>query len=273
MTDKQSKMTDKQSKMTDNKFNFSIQKLEDEKQKTDIPFQQTIIPKHPFRLLLSGQSGSGKTLCLLNLLLRPEFYLGFFKHIILISPNYDNDKNYEVLKKFILQEEIRARKDKKYKPVRLEHYEKYDKTEMDKLMNELSEAKTKLGDKMKPVLFILDDVIDDSKLINSAFFSLLATRSRHYNCSVMICTQSYKRVKRTTRLNMSHIILFKPSNHGERRRVYDEVIQDCNYKEFEGLCDYIYSKPYTFLVIHVSDCKKPLYLNFEYEIKRKNKFE
>lgn len=266
-------MTDKQTKMTEQKFNFSIQKLEDENQKDDIPFQQTIIPKHPFRLLLSGQSGSGKTLCLLNLLLRPEFYLGFFKFIILISPNYHNDKNYEVLKKFILQEEIRARKDKKYKPVRLEHYEKYDKTEFDKLMGELSEAKTKLGTNMPNVLFILDDCIDDPKLMNSTFYSLLGTRSRHYNASVMITTQSYKRVKRVTRLNMSHVILFKPSNHGERRRVYDEIIQDCNYKEFEMLCDYVYAKPYTFLVIHVADCKKPLYLNFEYEIKKKNKFE
>lgn len=251
------------------KLSFSIEKLEEDK-KEDIPVQQKIIPKHPFRLLLSGESGSGKTLCLLNLLLRNEFYRGFFRYIILISPNYHNDLQYQVLEKYIIEEEIKAKKNKQYKPVILEHYESFNAGEMDEILNELSEAKEKMGRSMKPVLFLLDDVIDDSKLMNSKFFSMLGTRSRHYNASVIITTQSYMRVKRTTRLNMTHIIVFKPRTKGEEDRIYNEIISGCSKNEFSKLCDFVYSEPFRFLVVNIANPKDKLYMNFEYKIQKKN---
>ena len=246
---------------------FRIGPLDNEIQKDNTPEQQKLIPKHPFRLLLSGQSGSGKTLLLLNLLLKPEFYRGFFRYIVVISPNFDNDKQYDNLKKFIMAERVKAKKDKRYKPVRLEHYEKFNEGELDALLEELSEARAELGDDLPPTLFLLDDVIDDKKLINSTFFSMLGTRSRHFNASVIIATQSYKRVARTTRLNMSNVIFFKPSNESEKKRIYEEIITDCNYKQFSNLCDAVFAKKYSFIVVNVNKTDDRLYINFEYKVK------
>ena len=58
------------------------------------------VPKHPFRAILSGASGSGKTNLLLHLLKSKSLYGAFFDIIFIISPTAGKlDDSYEALKK------------------------------------------------------------------------------------------------------------------------------------------------------------------------------
>jgi len=65
-----------------------------------------VLPSHPFRNILSGMSGSGKSKLLITMLMKPEMYYGFFKHILIISPNIDSDKSY----KHLLKDELKQLK-------------------------------------------------------------------------------------------------------------------------------------------------------------------
>ena len=57
-----------------------------------------VIPKHPFRAILSGSSGSGKTNLLIHLLTQKEFYKNYFNYIFIISPTAGKlDDSYNAL--------------------------------------------------------------------------------------------------------------------------------------------------------------------------------
>jgi hypothetical protein len=223
------------------------------------------IPKHPYRLMISGSSGSGKTNLLLNLILSPQFYRDFFKNIIVISPNVHNDLSYKHLEKYV---ESTLKRKKKSERVRYFVYATFDSNEMMEIMDDLAAAKQSLGDKLPPTLFVLDDVIDDKHFLNSKFFSMMWTRSRHFNCSAIVCSQSYMRVPRTARLNMTNVVLFKPANASEIKRVYDELVIDMSYDVFEKLCELVYSEKYKFMVFNMLKPTERLYIGWDYIVSR-----
>lgn len=224
-----------------------------------------IIPTHPFRVALSGASGSGKTNCLVNLIISPNFYAEFFKTIIILSPNFDNDQTYQYIAKYV--EKKRSAKNR----IKLFVYETFDPDEMDKLMNELDAAKKQLKEKLPPTLIVFDDILDNKGLLGSKFLSSVFTRGRHYSISVMIASQSYMKIPRTVRLNCTGFILFKFSNEGEMKRVYDEIVTDMKQPVFEQLCEAVFQKPYTFLVINTTRARDRIYIEFKYAVAKKLK--
>ena len=62
------------------------------------------IPSHPFTCVLSRMSGWGRPNLLISLLMKPEMYYGFFKHILIVSPNIESDKSY----KHVIRDEFKT---------------------------------------------------------------------------------------------------------------------------------------------------------------------
>ena len=57
-----------------------------------------VLPRHPFSLVVSGRSGSGKTVCMLNILTKKSMLKGYFHYIIVLSPTAgETDDTYDVL--------------------------------------------------------------------------------------------------------------------------------------------------------------------------------
>jgi hypothetical protein len=69
---------------------------------------------------------------------------------------------------------------------------------------------------------VLDDVLG---LLgsNQSFFSSLCSRYRHYNMSIVITTQDFKRIPQTARYNCSTYCLFKSHNQKEIEKLDDEL--------------------------------------------------
>ena len=60
--------------------------------------EEHVVPKHPFRMILSGASGSGKTNLLLHLLTTKDIYKDYFDVIIICSPTAGKlDDSYNAL--------------------------------------------------------------------------------------------------------------------------------------------------------------------------------
>jgi hypothetical protein len=234
--------------------------------KNESPFSHpnaNIIPKHPFRLALCGASGSGKTNCLINLIVNPNFYAEFFKTIIIISPNFNNDQSYQYIQRYV------DKKRPAKKRISLFVYEAFEDAEMNQMMEERDAAKKQLGEKLEPCLVVLDDILADTNLLKSSFMTSLFTRGRHYAMSTMIASQSFMKIPRTVRLNCTHFVLFKFSNEGELKRVYDEIVTDMKLEVFERLSEMVFRKPYTFLVINTTRARDRIYVEFKYAVNKK----
>lgn len=218
-----------------------------------------IIPKHPCRVLFSGQTGSGKSNLMISMLTRPEFYKGYFKHILIISPNIDSDKNYMHLKKHH-DDQLKLPPRKR---INYMFYRTYEPDAMDALMAYRMQAVEK--GVRTPFLIILDDILEHKPLLNSSFLQALVTRGRHLSISVFIATQSYMRIPRTIRLNCSDVIWYMPRNVGELKRVYDELVRDMTMDTFTELTNAVFSKPYTFLQFRIGRAPdKYMSINYDY---------
>lgn len=167
-----------------------------------------IVPKVPFRLLLSGASGSGKT-NVARWLLEKHYVSGhgsFFKDIYLMSPTALIDPVWKNVKGLKRQNRI-------------------TNPNADSLNRILRRAKENVKQKGKNrgahTLIIFDDVIAGTQFMNSPEFLAAFIRGRHFLVSVAIMTQSYVKIPRSSRIQASHIIFF-PSQATEVDRLYSE---------------------------------------------------
>ena len=153
------------------------------------------IPDHPYRILIIGGSGSGKTNTLLNL----------------INEQKDIDKIYLYAKdlseskyKFLI---------KKREDVGTNHFN--DPNAFIECSNTMDDAYTNINDynpsRKRKILIVFDDMIADimtSKKFQSIINELFI-RCRKLNISLVFTTQSYFSVPKDVRLNSTHYLIMK----------------------------------------------------------------
>lgn len=219
---------------------YAIEKIPTAKHNTPLrpSMKDGTIPRFPFSMLISGRSGSGKTNVLLNLLTKKAFYGNYFHYTIIFSPTAcAGDDMYDVLG--LPSENI-----------------KNDFSEDD--LNAIIESRKELIEKKGidwvtkncRLLIVLDDIIANTHFLNSPEALKMFALLRHYQCSVIVLTQSYKKIPRSLRLNVNATIIF-PSTQSEVDILLDQVTPaGIKKREFEKVIDYATDGPYDFLYIN-----------------------
>jgi len=144
----------------------------------------------PFRMLIIGGSGAGKTQTLLNLI---HIMSNTFQNIIIVTKN-----KHEPLYEF-LEDKMKDG---------LQIVEGIDKMpDLDKL------------DKEEQTLIVMDDLVleRNQKSIEEAFI-----RGRKLNCSMVYISQSYYRVPRIIRQNLNYLIIKRLNELGDLFRIMRE---------------------------------------------------
>ena len=176
------------------------------------------IPDHPYRILIIGSSGSGKT----NALLNP------------INKQPDIDKIYlyakdpfEAKYQFLIN---------KRKSVRLEHFN--DPKAFIEYSNDMQDVYENINenniDKESKILIVFDDMIahmNNNKKLNSIVTELFV-RSRKLNISLVFITQSYFKIPEEVRLNTTHFFIMKISNKRELQQIALNHSSDIDFKNF-----------------------------------------
>ena len=157
------------------------------------------IPDHPYRILIIGGSGSGKTNTVLNLINnQPDID----KIYLYAKDPYDAKYQYLINKR---------------EKVGLKHFS--DPKAFIEYANDMQDVYDKhideydLGKKYK-MLKVFDDMIADminSKELNPVITELFIT-GRKLNISVVFITQSYFKVSKDVRLNSTHFFIMKILN-------------------------------------------------------------
>ncbi len=138
------------------------------------------------RMIICGASErSGKSNLILNLLLRPEFYLNDFKgeNIFVISPSLKNDNK---LKKLIEVKDIPPEN-------LMDEFDESAVTELYKILQEEYEEAISQGEKPEHKLVIMDDIAysGDLKAMSFGIISKMACNGRHSLINFIITAQKY----------------------------------------------------------------------------------
>ena len=169
--------------------------------KTERKSKWRYIPDHPYRILIAGGSGSGKTNALLNLINNQpdidKIYL------------YGKDP-YEAKYQYLIN---------KREKVGLDHFK--DSKAFIEYSNYMQDVYKNIEEfnpgKERKVLIDFGDMIADminKKKLNPRVTELLV-RGRKLNISIVIITQSYFKVPKDIRLNSTHFFIMKIPNKRE----------------------------------------------------------
>ena len=194
------------------------------------------IPDHPYRILIIGGSGSGKTNALLNL----------------INNQPDIDKIY-LYAKDPYEKKYQYLINKREK-VGLDHFKSNDLKAFMEYFNDMQDVYKNIEDyspiKKRKVLIIFDDMIADMNNNNklNPIVTELFIRGRKLNISIVFITQSYFKVPKDVRLNSTHFFIMKIPDKRELQQIGLNHSSDIDFKDFMNIYKKCTKEPYSFLV-------------------------
>ena len=179
------------------------------------------IPNHLYRILITGESGSGKTNSLFNLINQQpdidKIYL------------YAKDP-YEAKYQFLIN---------KRESTELKHLN--DSKAFIEYSNDMDDSYKNFEEhnpnKKRKILIVFDDMIAD--MLSSKKLNLIVTelfiRGRKLNISLVVITQSYFAVPKNIRLNSAHYFIMKIPNKQELQEIAFNQSSDIDFQDFMNL--------------------------------------
>lgn len=166
--------------------------------------EEQVLMKLGGSALLIGRSGSGKTTLLQNLLINKQFMGGAFAKTFLFTSTAQDDilDDLDIPPSccFTLEEAPDALQKIQ------EHQEKM-------ILNH--------GEKANQYCLIFDDCIGNNKFLKSPQFTKCFIASRHFFCSVFLCSQHLRSIPKRCRLQAIWIALY-PCSAAEMDTMYEE---------------------------------------------------
>ena len=192
------------------------------------------IPDHPYRILIIGGSGSGKTNILLDL----------------INEQKDIDKIYLYAKDLSKAKNEYLIKNREN--VGIKHLN--DSKAFIKCSNTMNDVYENIDhynpNRKRKILIVFDDMIAD--MTNKKFQSIikeLFTRCRKPNISLVFITQYYFSVTKEVRLNSTHFLIMKINSRRELQNMAFNHSADIDCKDFMKIYRECTKEPYSFLTI------------------------
>ena len=176
------------------------------------------MPSDTFRMLICGNSGSGKTNLLYRMLIKPLLY---YDEIYLYARNLEQQKYQKLIQK--MRE--------------LSHQLGYDILHVSN--DEITPVSDMDYEDNRQLVIFADHVCDKNQRQLIDYF----IQGRHKNCSVVYLSQSFCKNPKDIRLNCSHYCLYKFPLSRESNRISSELGVD--KKHYEAAT----RDPYSFLFV------------------------
>ena len=193
------------------------------------------IPDHPYRILIIGGSGTGKTNALLNLI-HNQLYID--KIYLYAKDPFEDKYQYLINKR---------------ESVGINHLN--DSKAFIEYFNDMHKVYKNIDNynpnKENKIVIVFDDMIADMikiKELNSIVTELFS-RGRKLNISLIFITQSYFKVPKDVRNNNTHFFIMKIPNKRELQQIAINHSSDINTKDFIEIYRKCTDKSYSFLVI------------------------
>lgn len=197
-------------------------------------------PKHPYRLLIMGPTGQGKTNVLLNLLTEYVYY----DRLYLYAKTADCEDKYLWLAEYLKQTEDLAQEKAIESAISKQSFGQtvLDTENPSQSFKIVQAWETTLNnlipvddlDEQKQNLIVFDDMTLESKHAH-ARISEHFIRGRKKNCSYIYIGHSFFTLPKILRINISDLILFPPDNKREIQELAKTYASRIEFKEFQHL--------------------------------------
>jgi ABC-type dipeptide/oligopeptide/nickel transport system ATPase component len=199
----------------------------------------------PFRMLIIGSSGSGKTMTLYNIL---RVFSKTFQNIYIITKN-KKESIYEYI-------------EDKFKKINEKPKAKFHQNvNVEEGIDMLPDLET--FDKEEQSLVVLNDLVllkDQSRIVE------YYVRCRKLNVSVIYISQSYFAIPKIIRQNVNYVIIKQVSSARNLKMIANEYSLEIESKKLKKLYEFCTDKKENFMLIDV-DCAKTRYRkNFSFII-------
>jgi Poxvirus A32 protein len=226
-------------------------------------------PDLPTSFILAAPTASGKTMIILNLMLR--YYKGQFARIWMFSPSIKLDPQYAPLRKYL--DKMSPDQDKE--PL---YFEDLHQQTLGKILEDqrkICEACRAKKIKIPQVCVILDDLADRGDILTKrqggaqgSWLVTLATRGRHFGVTWVISSQVFNLVGTVLRRNVRCMCVWRLRNHKEVETLCEELSGVYNAKTLMQLYREATAEPFSFMFIRLDAKTRQtmFYLRFEHRL-------
>ena len=178
------------------------------------------VPKVPFRALIFGPSGSGKSVLLVSLIL--DIYRSVFRRVYVFSPSVNHDSIWLPVKKYV-KDELKVNEDKERC-----FFEEYKSEDLMKIIDTQTKVTKYLKDnkekKLYNILVVLDDIADSPEIArHNKLLQSLYVRGRHAGISVITASQKAFILHPVIRVNATQLFIFRLRNKKELDSIIEEL--------------------------------------------------
>ena len=209
-------------------------------------------PDLPTSYLLAAPTASGKTMIILNLLLR--YYKDMFARIWVFSPSIKLDPQYAPLRKY-----LDKMADQQKEPL---YFEDLRQDVLGKLLDDqrhITEECRKRKIKAPQVCVVLDDLADRGDLLQKrsgahsggSWMVTLATRGRHFGVTWIISSQCLNLVGPVIRKNVRCMCVWRLRNYKEIETLCEELSGAYDAKTIMALYQHATAEPFSFLFVRL----------------------
>jgi len=209
-------------------------------------------PDLPTSFVLAAPTASGKTVVLLNLLLR--YYKDQFARIWFFSPSIKLDPQYAPLRKY-----LEKMSDQDKEPLM---FEDLDQGALGRILEDqraICEACRKRKDPIPQVCVVLDDLADRGDILQKrsgaasggSWLVTLATRGRHIGCTWIISSQVISLIGTCIRKNTRCMLVWRLRNHKEVETMCEELSGVYDKTTLMDMYRAATEEPYSFLFIRL----------------------
>ena len=205
----------------------------------------------PTSFLLAAPTASGKTMIILNILLR--YYKDMFARIWMFSPSIKLDPQYAPLRKY-----LEKMSDQDKEPLM---FEDLDQAALGKILDDqrhITEECRKRKIKAPQVCVILDDLADRGDILTKrqggnqgSWLISLATRGRHFGVTWIISSQVINLVGTVLRKNVRCMCVWRLRNHKEVETLCEELSGVYDAKTIMELYKYATQDPFSFMFVRL----------------------
>lgn len=208
-----------------------------------------VLPPHAFLLAVVAPPRAGKSNLIINLICNSEFYRGnkkdhYFDDIFYCSPTQNFDKTtmnaLKMLDNVVQIDDL----DQLY--------------HLDIVLRQLMAEQAAEEDlsKRKKILFLMDDCVGIMQ--KNPEIALLSTKYRHYGISMIVVSQSFRKLPLLIRNCATGLIVFNLANGREVEKVYEE--HGSGFPNWYDMYEISTEKKYNFIYMDIE--RQKVYHNF-----------
>ena len=234
------------------------------------PYGEVVLAPTPCRYLIVGPSGSGKSVLLVDFLVR--LYKHAFQRVYVFSPSVHIDSAWKPVFKYV---EKTLGVDSEREPWA---FDEWDDEKLKEIVSTQAavikeQKRQKAGKELYGIAIIVDDFADDPRVMASragaaaggSMLNTLLVRGRHMQISTFMSVQKMRLAGSILRVNAQAMCIFRLRNRLELDAIIEELSAVYDKNTLMEMYELATREPYSFWYIHLAAKRREdmFFLRFE----------